>query len=175
MKTAIAMLVGLALISTALPAQAADQARSRELMSLMKADEIAVGAMKYGLRRKQAEAGLSNAQLDCVDTLSPTQFTDAVTTAIADGLTDEEVSAAMAFYRTPAGSRFVEFSVARMSGKSAPQLNEDDLAKVREFAATPAGTKLLKQNLPGTADVVTNKMAQLTGDTIENCGKAKPK
>jgi hypothetical protein len=171
MKTAIAMLVGLALISTALPAQAADLARSRELMSLMKADEIAVGAMKYGLRRKQAEAGLSNAQLDCVDTLSPTQFTD----AIADGLTDEEVSAAMAFYRTPAGSRFVEFSVARMSGKSAPQLNEDDLAKVREFAATPAGTKLLKQNLPGTADVVTNKMAQLTGDTIENCGKAKPK
>jgi hypothetical protein len=160
MKAEIAMLVGLALISATLPAQAADQARSRELVSLMKADEFAVGAMKYGLRRKQAEAGLTDAQLACVETIPASEFTKVVATAISEGMSDEEVAAAIAFYCTATGSRYVE-------------LSEDDIAKIQAFAATPAGDKLLKQGITGTSDVVSQKMAQVSGDTIENCGKKK--
>ncbi len=176
MKIEIVMLVGLALISTALPAQAADQARSRELMSLMKADEFAVGAMKYGLRRKQAEAGLTDAQLACVETIPTSEFTNVVATAISEGMSDEEVTAAIAFYRTPTGSRYVASTMARLQRKEAlPALSEDDIAKIQAFAATPAGDKLLKQGITGTSDAVSQKMAQVSGDTIENCGKKKTK
>ena len=51
-----------------------------------------------------------------------------------------------------------------------PALSEDAIAKIQAFAATPAGVKLLKQGMSGTSDVVSQKMAQASGDTIENCG-----
>jgi hypothetical protein len=172
MKTRTAMLVGLALLSTVLPA--ADRASSRELMSLMKADEFAAGAMKYGLRRKQAEAGLTDAQLACVETIPYSEFTNVVTTAISEGMSDEEVTAAITFYRTPTGIRYVDSTIARVQDKeSPPALSDDDIEKIQAFAGTPAGDKLLKKGITGASDVVSQKMAQVSSVAIENCGKKK--
>ena len=54
-------------------------------------------------------------------------------------------------------------------------LSNDDAARVREFAASPAGDELLKKALIPNSNVVADRMAQVSGDAIENCGKIPPK
>ena len=142
------MLVGLALIFTTLSVRLPTLS-GRELMSLTKADEFAVGAMKYGLRRKQAEAGLTDAHLACFETISPSEFTNVVATAISEGMSDEEVTAAIALYRTPAGSRYVEHHGEVAAERRPPPLSEDDIAKIQAFAGLPPGTSRRNRASPG--------------------------
>ena len=62
--------------------------------------------------------------------------------------------------------------VALMQGTRAETLSNDDATQVREFASSPVGDKLLKKALIPNSNVVADKMAQVSADAIENCGKA---
>ena len=166
----------LALLLPAPPGYTADAARAKQLMTLMRADEVVAGAMKTGLKNKKTGIGLSDAQVACLDAVPSSAFSQVVTAALAEGLTDTDLAAAIAFYRTPAGTNYAKSIVALMQGTaSAPQLSDDDAARVREFASSPAGEKLLKKALIPNSNVVADKMAQVSGDAIENCGKGPAK
>jgi hypothetical protein len=169
-------LLMLALLLAAPAVHAADAAKAKQLMTLMRADEVVAGAMKTGLKNKKTGIGLSDAQVACLDAVPPSAFSQVVTTALAQGLTDTDLAAAIAFYRTPAGANYARSIVALMQGTgSAPALSDDDAARVREFASSPAGDKLLKKALIPNSNVVADRMAQVSGDAIENCGKSAGK
>lgn len=164
----------LSIMLTASPwAQGSDAARAKELMTLMRADEFAAGVLRSGMKRKQAQAGLTDAQIACVNAVPHSEFSEAVTTALAENLSDEELATAIAFFRAPAGTRYVKSLVALMQGTNpAERMTGDDVARFEEFRATSAGEKLLKQGLMSSAEVVTNRMAELSINAIDNCGKA---
>jgi hypothetical protein len=162
------------LAASAVPA--ADVAKARQLMTLMRADEVVAAAMKTGLRNGKTGINLSDAQSACLNAVPHRVFSDAVTAALAAGLSDAELAAAIAFYRTPAGARYAQSIVAVTQGKALDKpLTSEELASVREFAATEAGDKLLKKALVPNSNAVADRMAQVSGDAIENCGKPPPK
>jgi uncharacterized protein DUF2059 len=174
MKSRIALLILTWLTGSA--ALAGDAAKAKQLMTLMRADEVVAGAMKTGLRNNKTGINLSDAQLACLNAVPKSEFSDVVTAALAQGLSNEELAAAITFYRTPAGVRYVKSIVAITQGtRLDPPLTDAEGASVREFAATPAGDKLLKKALIPNSNVVADKMAQVSGDAIENCGKAPAK
>jgi hypothetical protein len=156
-------------------AHGGDAFKARQLMTLMRADEVVAGAMKAGLKNKKTGLGLSDAQVACLDAVPSSAFSQVVTTALAQGLSDPELAAAIAFYRTPAGANYARSIVALMQGTSPVPLGNDDAARVREFASSPAGDKLLKKALIPNSNVVADRMAQVSGDAIENCGKGPGK
>jgi len=175
MKPRFALLI-LASWLAAAAVHAGDAAKAKLLMSLMRADEMVAGAMKTGLRNNNTGINLSMAQLACLNAVPHSEFSDVVTAALAEGLSNEELAAAISFYRTPAGARYVKSIVAITQGtRPEVPLNDEEAASVREFAASPAGDKLLKKALIPNSNVVADKMAQVSGDAIENCGKSPPK
>jgi hypothetical protein len=75
------------------------------------------------------------------------------------------------FYRTPSAQKLVTYVAARLKGESVDNpYDAADVEIIEKFMASPAGTKLATV---GQSSSVTQKMADVTGDTIENCGKAK--
>jgi hypothetical protein len=167
-----ALLLILASCASTSAVLAGDAVKAKELMTLMRADEVVAGAMKSSLRIRKDEVGLTDAQLACVNAVRPAEFSDAVTAALAQGLSDAELAAAIAFYRTPAGARYVKSLVPIMQGAGqAEALTDEDAARVHEFASTPTGTRLLKQALIPNSNVVADRMAQVSADAVENCGK----
>jgi len=174
MKSKIALLILTWLSASA--ALAGDAAKAKQLMTLMRDDEVVAGAMKTGLRNNKTGINLSDAQLACLNAVPKSEFSDVVTAALAQGLSNEELAAAITFYRTPAGARYAKSIVAiTQATRLDVPLTDAEAASVREFAATPAGDKLLKKALIPNSNVVADKMAQVSGDAIENCGKAPPK
>jgi hypothetical protein len=152
---------------------AGDPVKAKQLMTLMRADEVVANAMKTGLRSKKAEIGLTDAQIACLNAVPHSEFSDVVTTAIADGLNDEELAAALTFYRTPAGTDYVKSIVTLMQGGARPPpLSDADATSVRDFANSPTGDKLLKKALIPNSNVVADKMAEVSANAIEDCGKA---
>ena len=175
MNSRNALLV-VALLLTAPAASAGDAAKAKQLMTLMRADEVVAGAMKTGLKNKKTGIGLSDAQVACLDAVPPSAFSQVVTTALAEGLSDAELAAAITFYRTAAGANYAKSIVALMQGTAPAQpLSDDDAAQVREFASSPAGDRLLKKALIPNSNVVADRMAQVSGDAIEKCGKVPAK
>lgn len=173
MNAGIKLLALVSLASANLAAHAGDAAKARQLMTLMRADEVIAGAMKTGLRNNKTGINLSDAQTACLDAVPPSAFSDAVTTALAEGLSNEELVSAIAFYRTPAGANYVKSIVALTKDTGQPlALSDADAESVRGFASTAAGDKLLKKALIPNSNVVADRMAQVSGDAIENCGKA---
>lgn len=174
MKSRYTLLFLALVLAPAVPA--ADAVKAKQLMTLMRADEVVAGAMKTGLKNKKTGIGLSDAQVACLDAVPASAFSQVVTTALAEGLSDAELAAAITFYRTPAGANYAKSIVALMQGAAPVQpLSNDDAARVREFAASPAGDKLLKKALIPNSNVVADRMAQVSGDAIENCGKGPGK
>jgi hypothetical protein len=166
----------LVLAATLATAHAGDAVKAKELMTLMRADEVVAGAMKTSLRSKKSGLGLTDAQIACLDAVPHSEFSDAVTKALADGLGDEELASAIAFYRSPAGIRYVKSLVALMQDtRPAETLSDDDAARVRDFADTALGNKLLKQALIPNSNAVADKMAEVSANAIENCGKGSGK
>ena len=79
------------------------QTVTRGPLEARRADEVVAGAMKTGLRNNRTGISLTDAQVACLNAVPHSQFSDVVTKALAEGLTNEEVMAAITFYRTPAG------------------------------------------------------------------------
>jgi len=160
----------LALCALATPAMAADRARASELMRLTSSHEFTAGAYKMSIRRKQAEAGFTDAQLACIDAIPSTKFAEPVTTAIAEGLSDAELATALEFYRSPAGKKLLSVMHANLRGKPQPvEISPTDNASIKKFQATSAGNKLLIEGIVISSDVVSNAARELSVDAIENC------
>jgi hypothetical protein len=169
-------LLALAALLLAPLIQAGDAVKARQLMTLMRADEVVAGAMKSGLANGKTGVGLSIAQIGCLNAVPPAEFSDAVTKAIADGLSNQELAAALAFYRTAAGANYVKSIVALTQANVRPvPLNDADAASVRDFAASPAGDKLLRQAMIPNSDVVADRMAEVSTRAIETCARAAGK
>ena len=154
-----------------LPAQAADRAKVMELMKFNNVHEFIAGSIKMGIRSRQAEAGLTDAQVACVEAISPSLFIDVVAAAMADTLSDAEVSAAIDFYSSPTGQKVAAYISTRLAGKDVPNpYDSADVANIKEFRSTPGGERVFTQAAWKT-DAVVNKMMEVTNDAIENCGK----
>lgn len=176
MKQSFALVILVSLMSITPAVRGGDAVRARELMTLMRADEVVAGAMKSSLRSKQSGLGLTDAQIACLNAVPHSEFSDVVMQALADGLRDEELADAIAFYRSPAGIRYVKYLVALMQGtRPAESLSGDDAARVRDFADTALGNKLLKRALIPNSNAVADKMTEVTANAIENCGKVPGK
>jgi hypothetical protein len=175
MKQRFAFVILASLLSIS-AVRAGDAVRAKELMTLMRADEVVASAMKSSLRGKQSGIGLTDAQIACLNAVPHSDFSDVVTQALAEGLGDEELADAIAFYRSPAGIRYVKSLVAIMQGtRPAEPLGDDDAARVRDFADTALGNKLLKQALIPNSNAVADKMAEVSANAIENCGQGPAK
>ena len=114
MKSRYTLLFLALVLAPAVPA--ADAVKAKQLMTLMRADEVVAGAMKTGLKNKKTGIGLSDAQVACLDAVPASAFSQVVTTALAEGLSDAELAAAITFYRTPAGANYARSIVALMQG-----------------------------------------------------------
>jgi hypothetical protein len=166
--------MSLALLVIATSAQSAELAQSVELMQVMSAHEITAGTLKRGMRQQKAAGSLTAKQLECVEAIPAADFRSSVASAIADKFSDEEVSQALAFFRTPTGIRMLATLHAALQGKTAAEpLNAGDRQNIEAFKATSAGDKIINHGLPGSADNVAKKMMELNVAAIEKCESRK--
>jgi hypothetical protein len=153
-------------------AHAADESKARELMSIMKADEFAARAMKAITLESQAEDGMTDAQVACIETVRASNFSDAVVRALSLGLDDAEALSAIAFYRTSTGRKLLNMLDAESFGTDLKEpLTAEDKAAIKQFLATSAGDKLVKKGIAVTSPVVTNRMKELSQLKLATCGK----
>ena len=154
------------------PVHAADEAKARELMTLMRADEFAAGAMKSITHQSQAEDGLTEAQVACVDAIKGSQLTDVVVQGLAQSLDAAEADAAIAFFRTPSGAKLMSLLNSKAFGTEMKEsLTQADKDAIKAFVATPAGDKIMNQGVMVTSPVITKRMEALSKETVANCGK----
>jgi hypothetical protein len=172
MNTRLLPIMTLVLTTLAAPAFCADMTRARELVTLTSSHEFAAGALKLSLRRNQPKDGFTDAQLKCIDAIPSTRFVEPVTTALAEGLSDEELATAFEFYRSPAGKKLLLVMKANLRGEPQPvEISAADDARIKKFEATSAGNKLLVQAIAVSSGVVSTASMHASIEAIENCPK----
>jgi len=70
---------------------AGDPVKAKQLMTLMRADEVVANAMKTGLRSKKAEIGLTDAQIACLNAVPHSEFSDVVTAVCASAIASANI------------------------------------------------------------------------------------
>ena len=153
-------------------AQAADEAKARELVKLMRGDEFAAGAMKAITHQSQAEDKLTDAQVACVDAVEASELTEAVVQAFAEGLDNAEADVAIEFFRSSAGAKLMnQLNNKAFGAEMKEPLTPDDKEAIKRFMATSAGDKIMDKGIMVTADPVAKRSVNLIRTATTNCGK----
>jgi hypothetical protein len=138
-------------------AQNADSADAAALVRAMRTDVMLLTASKEALSRAASEGYYTKAQLQCFLKLPASAFTGGLAKILARILTPDEITEALAFYGSPLGTKFVEYSFTTMNrekGTSFPTspvgsqspMTADEMKRILEFSRTDLGRKVMDKN-----------------------------
>jgi hypothetical protein len=153
MKTFVYLLLVL-LVPVA--AQAAEN--SQALVRAMRSDEIAVASVKRAFLSGALEDKFGKTNAGCVKKVPWTEFTAGSVRVVESMLTASEITAALAFYQSPAGSQFVSGMVRRLRASQGPdstlppvpgkeEIPPEQMAAISDFTRSDLGRKILGREM----------------------------
>jgi hypothetical protein len=178
MKLFAGMLVLTLLAATA--AQGADNPNSVALTRAMRSDEIAVATAKRNFLNGSMAERYGKTNAGCVKRIHYADFTAGWARVIDSVLSGEEIDAALAFFKSDAGVKYVEGMLrrlrAREGGEVFPEVpGKEDIspaqnAAISDFSSSDLGRKVMGKDLivsPAAEVFGRELLQQIAG----KCGK----
>src|SRR5262245_28358619 len=109
-----AMRFAVILVPVLTVAQAADTSESTALARAMRSDEIAVAGAKRAFLSGAVEDRYGKTQASCVRKFPYAEFTPGSARVLESALSAQEISTALAFFRSDAGAKYVQGLVRRL-------------------------------------------------------------
>jgi hypothetical protein len=169
---AIVALLGSPLASSQViqPSDAADLVRA------MRADAIMLEASRSALSGAVREGHYTAAEWQCFQQLPASAFTFDLALLLSRELSGTEIREALAFYRSPAGVKFVDFifgsAAAESSPVAEPAMSPDDLEAASRFVSTHVGKKLARDMFLIQSDESQQIARNIVGDRLTVCALA---
>jgi len=171
-------LAAIATLSTA-SAVAADGPKSVALVRAMRTDEIAVANAKFAFLGGNLAERFGKTSNGCIKRISYAEFTPGWARVVEGFLTPTEIDAALAFYQSAPGVKYVEGLLRRMrerQGKesqlpavpSKEEISKEELAKISDFSSTELSRKLGKDFLQSPGALAWGN--QMTEQIAKKCG-----
>ncbi len=114
--------------------------------------------MQLSAKHGQRRGAIADAQLACVQALSPGAFYKVVGEVMAAALTSLESAAADRFFSTPVGQKYLKLgllqiypAVGEQAPESLPQFSDSEYRELEKFAATATGEKLIARQVMQSA------------------------
>ena len=157
----------------------AESAKSVALVRAMRTDEIAVGNAKLAFLGGNLTERFGKTSNGCIKRVSYAEFTAGWARVVDGFLTPTEVDAALAFYQSAPGVKYVEGLLRRMrerQGKesqlpevpSKEEISKEELAKISDFSSTDLARKLGKDFQQSPAALAWGN--EMTEQIAKKCG-----
>jgi hypothetical protein len=140
-----------------LVAQAADP-EALALARAMRTDEIAVAAAKRAFLTGAVEDRFGKTQPSCVKKVPYTDYTEGSGRVVASVLSAQEIAAALAFFRSDAGTKYVEGLMRRLRASQGEDsalpkiagkedISPEQMAAISEFSRSDLGRKIMGKDM----------------------------
>jgi hypothetical protein len=157
----------------------AESSKSVTLVRAMRTDEIAVANAKLAFLGGNLSERFGKTSNGCIKRVPYTEFTAGWARVVDGFLTPPELDAALAFYQSAAGVKYVEGLLRRMrerQGKesqlpqvpSKEEISPAELAKISDFSSTDIGRKLGRDFLQSPAALAWGN--DMTAQIAKKCG-----
>ena len=147
----------LALLAAPHPAPAADS-DAAALVRAMRSDEIAVAGAKRAFLTGALDERYGKTQASCVRKVSHTDFTAGSAQVIGSVLSPQEIGTALQFFRSDAGTKYVEGLIRRLrksqgedsvlpkvAGKE--EISPAQMAAISDFSSSELGRKIMGKEM----------------------------
>jgi hypothetical protein len=154
MKAPFTLLVLLAPLAL----HAADSTKAQALVRAMRSDEIAVASAKHAFLTGAVEDKYGKANGSCVKKVPFADFTAGSARVVESVLTPQEVDSALAFFQSPAGTKYVEGLIRRLrtrqgddsalpkvAGKE--EITPEQVGAIAEFSRSDLGHKVMGKDM----------------------------
>jgi hypothetical protein len=131
---------------------------SQALVRAMRSDEIAVATAKRAFLSGALEERFGKTNAACVKKVPWKEFTAGSVRVVESVLSDQEITAALAFFQSPAGGKFVEGMVRRLrasqgedttlppvAGKE--EITPEQMSAIGDFTRSDLGHKILGREM----------------------------
>jgi hypothetical protein len=166
-----------------------------ELDHVMQLDRATLLGFQASVHDAVKRGKTTQKQYECIRQFQPSVFTEIYVRGISQMLSPEEIRVAVAFYRSPTGSKSIlqgfaelkhrigtsvplsEISAAFTAAddkaiEAAPELNETDNKAVQAFSETSAGKKLLLEHILQSAPI-TAQIKEKIVSLLPTCAPQK--
>jgi hypothetical protein len=138
--------------------QAAEQASSVTLVRAMRSDEIAVAGAKRAFLTGALDERYGKTQASCVRKVPYTEFTAGSARVIESVLTAQEITTALAFFESDAGTKYVEGLLRRLRASQGEDtvlpkiagkedIKPEQMAAIADFSRSELGRKLMGKEM----------------------------
>ncbi len=132
--------------------------KSEELVRAMRSDEIAVASAKRAFLSGALDDRFGKTNASCVKKVPWADFTPGSVRVIDSVLTPQEVDGALAFFKSPAGAKYVEGLVRRLRAsqgehsvlpevKGKEEITPEQMAAIGEFSRSDLGHKIMGRDM----------------------------
>jgi hypothetical protein len=132
--------------------------KSQALVHAMRADEIAVASAKRAFLSGALEDRFGKTNPACVKKVPYTDFTAGQVRVVESVLSATEIDAALAFFQSPAGGKYVEGLVRRLRAsqgedstlppvKGKEEITPEQMAAIAEFSRSDLGHKIMGRDM----------------------------
>jgi hypothetical protein len=170
----------IALLVSLVPVAAQAAGKSQDLVRAMRSDEIAVATAKRAFLSGALEDRLGKTNASCVKKVPWEDFTAGSVRVVDSVLTPQEVDGALAFFQSPAGTKYVEGLVRRLRErqgedstlppvKGKEEITPEQVSAIGEFTRSDLGHKVMgKQMTESPAALAFGK--QIMDTIAAKCG-----
>jgi hypothetical protein len=156
MKTSLLLLLSLSLSPIAL--QAAEPSRAHVLVRAMRSDEIAVASAKHAFLTGAVEERYGKVNAACVKKIPFADFTAGSTRVVETVLQPREMDSALAFFQSPAGTKYVEGLIRRLRTRQGEdstlpkvdgkeEITAEQMAAIADFSRSDLGRKIMGKDM----------------------------
>lgn len=153
-----AILIPSLLLFLSAAVQAADPSESTALVRAMRSDEIAVAAAKRAFLSGAVEDRYGKSQPSCVRKVPFGDFTAGSARVVESVLNPQEITTALAFFRSDAGKKYVEGLVRRLRSRQGEDstlpevpgkedITPEQVAAIGEFSRSELGHKVMGKEM----------------------------
>jgi len=159
MKTPVKYSIALPLVCLACIAlHAADTTPAQSLVRAMRSDEIAVSSAKRAFLSGAVEERFGKTNASCVKKMPYTEFSAGSARVLESVLSSQEIGSALAFFQSPAGTKYVEGLIRRLRASqgedstlpkvdSKEEIAPDQVAAIGEFSRSNLGHKIMGRDM----------------------------
>jgi hypothetical protein len=154
MKASFPLLLLLAPVAS----HAADPSRAQSLVRAMRSDEIAVASAKHAFLTGAVEEKYGKASASCLKKVPFADFTAGSSRVVESVLEPQEIDSALAFFQSPAGTKYVEGLIRRLRTRQGEdsalpkvdgkeEITPEQVAAIAEFSRSDLGHKVMGKDM----------------------------
>lgn len=146
-----------------------------ELVEVARFDFAGIHVLRLAAERNFAAGKVSEDEVRCLRTKSDNTYRSILAAYIAQKMTSEELQVAIAFYRSPVGVKYTDHGILLFHKnygfplpRPLPNISSSELQEISAFSKTPAGDKLMFQQVARGAMLSPESQA-LTRSLVKEC------